>query len=88
MYLIKLKYKNSKVHNYANEYVMYNIKEVREQDQFSIKAICMSLTIARQLMSELVYRNYEENTLEYISIVELSSYEPHLEYQTLEFKEF
>jgi len=99
MYVVKLKYKESNEICYANNFDILNRKELRNERIGNFSWFKLSLAAAKQ-----VYKNMCEQEvapvdnqygwvdpnrkLEYISIVELSNYEPHSEYQVLEYREF
>ena len=59
-----------------------------------LKHFFMSLREAKQIMTYLISRNNskdwydEENSLDYVSIVECSHYEPYREYQVVEYRGF
>lgn len=91
MFTIKLKYKDSNEVMYAGEYLIREKSDIRKNATFDLKTyFILSLDRAKSLYKDLIYRNknYGDKELEYISIVELSNYEPHSEYQVLEYREF
>ena len=95
MFVVKLKYKEDKEIKYANKSVIQERKEARNNvDWFRMK-----LEDASKLMTELINRNSESSNygwggfvdqkkLDYISIVELSTYAPYSEYEVRDFMEF
>ena len=99
MFVVKLQYKNSNEVNYANEnFIKERAELINGSGYCSIKSFVMSKPKAQKLYHELVMRNatnpdtqygwYDDKTIHYLALVELSNYSPHSEYQVLEYREF
>lgn len=97
MYVVKLKYQQSLEHCYANNLQVQPVRDIRDEDSnFHLTHFIMSLKLAKELMLELILKNNSENEtyfdsdkkLEYISIVEVSNYEPYREWQVISYKGF
>jgi hypothetical protein len=94
MFVVKLKYKDSNEIMYSNESIIRERDDVRKGDNFPVSWFCMPLHKAKELYKELISRDgqhggwYGEKLLDFISIVELSNYEPHPEYQVIDYREF
>lgn len=97
MYVVKLKYQDSLDACYANSVQTHPIKEIRDEDSnFHLLHFLLSLKDAKELMLDIILKNnsdnetYFDNTqkLEYISIVEVSTYEPYREWQVISYKGF
>lgn len=96
MFVVKLCYKNSTEICYANESVVQSVKNIRNTESFiNLNWFCLKLEEARKLFVDLIAKDKQTNTwydppqqLDYISIVELSTYSPHREYQVIEYREF
>jgi len=98
MYLVKLKYKKSIQPCYSNLYIVHPVEEVRKPNSdHKLQHFFLSLKQAKDLMFYHICKNNvpdedgwfdEYQKLEYISVVELSNYEPYREYEVVEYKEF
>ncbi len=98
MYTVKLKYKKSNEIMYSNESIIHERGDIRNGNNFQLKWFCLSLDKAKEIYKNLIFRNanfesdsygwYEDKKLDYISIVELSNYEPYNEYQVVDYREF
>lgn len=95
MYVIKLKKKNELEPSYASEAIIHQVKDIRDEDSnFHLSHFFLTLKTAKKLMFELIMRNNrtdywpDDDQLQYISIVELSNYEPHTEYHVVDYREF
>lgn len=96
MYVVKLRYKDNNEPCYANKDVIHSVNEIRKIDnQLQLKWFILKLTDARNLVIDLISRQGQAygwyqppQQLDYISIVELSNYAPHREYQVVDFREF
>lgn len=97
-YAVKLKYKKATEPSYANNIIIHQVKDIRDEDSnYHLSHFLMPLKRAKELMFELIMRNNSisedswfdnEERLEYISIVECSNYEPHREFQVIDYREF
>lgn len=97
MYVVKLRYKGSLEDCYANNLQVQPIKDIRDEDSnFHLNHFLMPLQTAKELMFYLICRNNDEEEihfddikkLEYISVVEVSNYEPYREWQVISYKGF
>lgn len=97
VYVVKLKYKKATEPSYANESIIHQAKDIRDEDSnYHLNHFLMSLKTAKRLMFELIMRNNatddywfdNQERLEYISIVDCSNYEPYREYQVVDYREF
>lgn len=97
VYVVKFKYKDSLDPCYANSLVARYVKDIRDEDSnYHLNHYCMPLKEAKELMFKHIIRNNNLDNeyyghlekLEYVAIVELSNYEPHTEYQVIDYREF
>lgn len=98
MYVVKLRYKDSLEVNYANKDIIHPVKDIRKEEScLKLDWFLVKLQEARQIVSELINRQGEMQSyswgmpaqeLDYISIVEISHYEPKREYQVVDYREF
>ncbi len=97
MYIVKLQYKDSNEIMYSNENMI--IEKQSLASRYDLKAFSTSLLKAKKIFRTLISRSAGSDpggngwydmpkSLSWISIVELSNYEPYSEYQVIDFREF
>lgn len=89
MFVVKVKSKDGTTPSYCNKHIMLPLNEINENRAWlSKKDFMLPLDEAKDLYKHMLFRALDTKAYEYVSLVELSNYEPYSEYQVLEYREF
>ena len=87
MYIVKLKFKEDSGPRYSNSGFHEYVKDIRAADD--VKIFATSLEKCKILFFDLATRvSWNDDSLEYLSIVKLNTYPPHNESEVIQYREF
>ena len=89
MFVVKVKSKDTTTPSYCNKNIILPVNEIDQNRNWLGRLdFTMSFKEAKELYKVMLFRALDSKAYEYISIVELSNYEPYSEYQVIEYREF